>query len=98
MLSQDMVCGYYFNLCGGTVGDVYYTQDTSAAYRTEVLNGAPLASGVSTNDALDGQYSAVNPSGTTFNIMWLSDPEIDQSYSVGSAKNCNDHACCHSNK
>lgn len=96
MLSQDMVCGYYFHLCGSVAGEKYYDQLTTAAWRTAKMALAKPANSIATT--LDQKYAALTSSATTFRILWLSDIEIDPKYTVGSAKTCNDHACCHSDK
>lgn len=98
MSSDDLVCGYYFDMCGAASGEVTYTQATLAQYREHIIAtwGARPADQVNNNE-LDKLYVASNPSmnPATFNILWLSDTMIDPSYTVGAAKTCSDEACCH---
>ena len=95
MLSPNMVCGYYFDLCGSTANEIYFEQLTHEAYKTAVMaiSGAPV--NLAADNLLDAKYAGLGTPGASFRIMFMSDLELDASYSVGSAKTCTDAACCH---
>ena len=97
MLSQNFLCGYVFELCGATAGDVYY-EKLNATYFAEV-ELADKPGDVAENNYLDVQYDLSNPQANpaTYAILWISDIELDLTYTEGSSTECNDLACCHAN-
>ena len=97
VLSENFICGYIFPICGASTNDVTYTQQLVSDYRTTLASSASTSTTTAqvNNDVLDNEYSGLPAAPSTSKILWLSDAEIDYSYSVGSAKVCNDYSCCH---
>lgn len=91
MLSQNMVCGYLFDLCTTN----YYKQNTTAEWLTRI--NATKPADASTNDFLDKLYDTNNMTTNPplFKILWMSDLDIDINYVVDSSVNCYDYSCCH---
>lgn len=96
-MDSQFVCGYVFKFCGDYASETYYTMDSFIDYQNTVLSSK--SANLADNNYLDYRYFLSDPSSlpATFNVLWLSDIELDLAYQVGKSKVCKDEACCHKN-
>lgn len=95
MLHKNFICGYIFDFCGATAGEVYYQKLNVSDWQELYLASKPAA--VANNDYLDYLYDLSSPDldPPTFSVLWLSDIELDMFYTEGASTSCDDEACCH---
>ena len=96
MLSRNMVCGYWFDLCRTNFYQALETSDWYDAVYENNPESADVKEQNKNNNFYDELY-AKEQLGAPFKILWFSDLNLDLNYVYESSIQCLDVACCHYN-